>query len=184
RPLSKAQFAYAIDDVRYLPGVHAAMKARLVELKRLPWMHAACDDMCAEAAQPVEARRLFARIRGAASLNSEQLSVLREVTALREQIAYEHDVPPRSLFKDEALFDIASRMPQSIAELARIRDMPQGELDTYGKAILDSVKVGMKVEEQDRPSLSIPGEDSAEVKRLAETLWVAAQVICLGQSVT
>jgi hypothetical protein len=35
-----------------------------------------------------------------------------------------------------------------------------------------------------RPSILIPGEDSAEEKRKGETLWVAAQVICLGQSVT
>jgi len=39
------------------------------------------------------------------------------------------------------------------------------------------------VPEADRPSIFVPGEDSAEVKRLAETLWVATQAICLGQQV-
>ncbi len=38
---------------------------------------------------------MFVKIRGAAGLNSEQLSVLREVTAVREQMAYEKDLPAR-----------------------------------------------------------------------------------------
>jgi len=58
-------------------------------------MREACEEMCAEAAKPVEARKLFQKIRGAAGLDPEQLAVLREITALREQIAFEHDLPAR-----------------------------------------------------------------------------------------
>jgi ribonuclease D len=184
RPLSRSQFEYAIDDVRYLPTVHAAMKARIAELGHAGWMRAACDEMCAESARPVEARKLFARIRGAAGLSSEQLSVLREVTALREQIAYEHDVPARAFLKDDVLVDIAQRMPAVESELARIREMPAEEVDSYGGAFLEAIRRGRAIDEADRPSIFVPGEDSAEVKRLAETLWVSAQAICLGQSVT
>src|SRR4051812_32019259 len=68
RPLSKAQFQYAIDDVRYLPAVHAAMTRRLEESGHTAWMRAACDEMCLQAAQPAEPRKLFAKIRGAAGL--------------------------------------------------------------------------------------------------------------------
>ena len=184
RPLSRSQFEYAIDDVRYLPGIHQQMKNHLESLGHAAWMRAACDEMCAEAAKPVDARRLYAKIRGAAGLNSEQLSTLREVTALREQIAYEHDVPARAFIKDEVLYDIASRLPKSEADLARIRDLPPEELESYGQAILDAVQTAIALDEEHRPSIFVPGEDSAEVKRLVETLWVAAQVICLGQSVT
>lgn len=184
RPLSKAQFSYAVDDVRYLPAIHAAMKARLVALGHLHWMRAACDEMCAESARPAEARKLFMRIRGAPGLDSEQLSVLREITALREAIAYEHDVPARAFIKDEVLLEIATRMPQSTADLARIRDMPREEVESYGPVFLDAIQAGIAVDAKDRPYIHVPGEDSAEVKRLGETLWVASQVICLGQSVT
>ena len=183
RPLSAAQFSYGVDDVRYLPAIHKAMKTRLLEESHLGWMHAACDEMCAESARPVEARKLFVKIRGASGLSSEQLSVLREITALREQLAYEHDVPPRAILKDEVLSDIAARMPKSESELARIRDIPRDAVPAYGDAILEAVAAGRAVKEEDRPGIFVPGEDPAEVKRLAETLWVAAQVICLGQSV-
>jgi ribonuclease D len=183
RPLTGEQFAYAVDDVRYLPAIHQAMKQQIEALGHTGWMRAACDEMCAEASQPSDARALFMKIRGAAGLKTHQLAVLREVTALREQIAYEHNVPARAFVKDEVLYDMASRPPTTVAELARIRDMPSEEVDTYGEDFLGAVKAGLAVAEADRPSIFIPGEDSAEVKRLVENMWVAAQAICLGQQV-
>ena len=183
RPLSRDQFAYAIDDVRYLPAIHHPMCQQLEALGHMPWMRAACDDMCAESAQPVNARQLFTRIRGAAGLRPQNLAVLREITALREQHAYELNVPARTFLKDEVLFDIAQRTPMTPAELARIRDLPPEEIAATCTELLAAVKRGLAVPESDRPTIFIPPEDSAEIKRLAETLWVAAQVICLGQLV-
>jgi ribonuclease D len=182
RPLSKSQFAYAIDDVRYLPMIHAAMKARIAELGHTKWMAGACDEMCVESAKPADAQRLFSKIRGAGGLNSQQLSVLREVTALREQLAYEYDRPSRAVMKDELLMDLAGRMPASEAALARLRDMPPALVGEQGETLLAAIARGVALPEQERPMLLIPGEDSAEVKRLAETMWVGAQVICLGQN--
>ena len=184
RPLSKSQLSYAVDDVRYLPHVHAAMKKRIAELEHTTWMKAACDEMCLEAAKPGDARRVFMKIRGAPGLDSEQLSVLREVTALREQIAYENDAPSRQVMKDEVLLDVATRRPSGLDGLRAIRDISGELVASYGHAIVEAVKRGREVPESERPTIFIPGEDLAEVKRLGETLWVAAQVICLGQSVT
>src|SRR5205085_4495185 len=99
------------------------------------------------------------------------------------QFAHEHNVPARAFLKDEVVFDIASRLPGTVADLARVRDMPAEVVDSYGAEIVAAVKAGLAVPEADRPSILVPGEDSAEVKRLVENLWVAAQAICLGQQV-
>jgi ribonuclease D len=184
RPLSQDQFTYAIDDVRYLPAIHTEMEKRIADLGHLEWMHAACQEMCDESAKPSDARKLFVKIRGAGSLKSDQLSVLRELVALREQLAFEHDVPPRTLLKDDPLFDIATRLPQKVSALAAIRDVPKELVDDYGDEFIETVARGIAVPKADRPSIHVPPEDPAEIKRLAETLWVATQVICLGQSVT
>jgi ribonuclease D len=184
RPLSKDQFQYAVDDVRYLPRIHTAMQARIHELGHTDWMLEACQHLCTEAAQPVEPRKLFKKIKGAASLNSEQLSVLRELAALREQLAFEHDVPPRTFLKDDALLDIAEKMPATQPSLAAIRSIPRPEVESYGDHFLAAVKAGRAVPADERPTITVPYEDPAEVKRLGEVLWVAAQTICLGQSVT
>ena len=184
RPLSKAQFAYAIDDVRYLPAIHSEMLKRLNALGHLNWMTAACQDLCAEVAEPVDVRKLFVKVRGANSLNPVQLSVLRELAALREQIACDHDLPPKKILKDDPLLDIAARMPEKESALAVIRDIPRHILAEHANEFLEAIARGRAVPKDQRPSIYVPPEDPAEVKRLAETLWVAAQVICLGQSVT
>ena len=184
RPLSKAQFEYAIDDVRYLPLIHTAMRKRIAELGHTEWMTEACNHLCTEAAEAVEPRKIFLRIKGAASLNSDQLCALRELAALREQLAFEHDVPPRTFLKDDALIDIAEKLPATKASLGAIRSFPREEVDSYGDQFLAAVKRGRAVPENERPAIHVPAEDSAEIKRLGEMLWVAAQTICLGQFVT
>src|SRR4029077_3599668 len=103
----KDQFTYAIDDVRYLPAIHKMMCDRLAELGHATWMTDACAEMCTDSARPVNARQLFLKIRGAAGLKPPNLAVLREVVSLREQIAFEQNVPARTFLKDEVLFDIA-----------------------------------------------------------------------------
>ena len=95
------------------------MKAQIESLGHAGWMRTACDEMCVHSASPSDARQRFAKIRGAAGLRPENLSVLREITALREQLAYERDVPPRALLKDEVLFDIADRLPENLSGLGR-----------------------------------------------------------------
>src|SRR5262249_16049703 len=79
---------------------------------------------------------------------------------------------------------IAQRLPRTPVELARIRDMPTEDLKSYAGAILSAIRVGEAVPPEERPEILVPAEDSAEEKRQGESLWVAAQVICLGQSVT
>jgi ribonuclease D len=184
RPLSKAQIAYAIDDVRYLPSIHIEMVKRIGALEHMGWMRTACHEMCVESCRPNDARKLFLKVRGAGSLNSDQLSTLRELTALREQIAYDLDLPPKVIVKDEPLLEIASRMPRKSAALAAVRDVPSELVDQYAEEIFDAIARGVAVPKAERPTIYVPPEDSAEIKRLSETLWVAAQVICLGQSVT
>lgn len=183
RPLTREQFEYAVDDVKYLPAIHAEMVRRMEGLGHLGWMRAACAEMCLENARPVDARQLYVRIKGASGLKGQNQAVLREVAALREQLAYEDNVPARMFLKDEVIFDVALRTPRTLNELARIREMPEEQVEVHGGAILEAVKKGLAVAEGDWPRLFVPGEDSAEVKRLAETLWVATQAICLGQQV-
>jgi len=82
------------------------------------------------------------------------------------------------------LLDIASRKPRSASDLGRVRDINRTELESYGQAFLEAIAAGVGVPPEDRPSIFIPAEDTAEMKRLSEILWTAAQVICMGQSVT
>jgi len=184
RPLSREQFKYAVDDVRYLMIIRDALHAKLEEHGHTAWMREACADLATQTAVDLDPRAVFARIKGANTLDSLQLTVLREVTALREQMAFEHDVPARVMLKDDALMDIAARMPKREADLLAIRSIPRNELVTYGEQILQAVERGRQIPADQRPKLPPPPDDSLEIKRLAEQLSAAAHVVCLGQSVT
>ena len=184
RPLTRSQFTYAVDDVAYLPTIHRMLRDQMAALNHTHWMREACDELCIKASTDSDPRLAFGRIKSAGSLDPVQLSVLRELALLREQISYEHDVPARSMFKDEALLDIAQRMPEELPRLLAIRSVPKEEVATYGGELLAAIKRGKALPAEQRPYLPPPIDDSMEVKRLAEMMYAASQVICLGQSVS
>lgn len=184
RPLSKQQFEYAVDDVRYLPAVHEAIAASLKSLGHEAWMTEACNELCTQASRRVDPSKIFLRIKGMGNLIPQQLSVLREITILREQLAFEHNLPTRTMFRDEVMLDIATRMPRTPEKLANIRSLPREELQTYGHEILDAVARGLSCPEDQLPHLPPPPDDTLEIKRIAEALSAASLTICQGQSVT
>lgn len=184
RPLSRSQFTYAVDDVLYLPMIHRELTRQLVDLKHDAWMREACDELCAKAATDLDVRNAYMRVKSAANLESRNLSVLRELAILREQMAFEHDLPARVMMKDEVLLDLATRGPENDAGLLAIKNMPREEVVSYGDQMIAAIKRGKAVPPDQRPSLPGPVDDSLEVKRLAEMMFAASQVICLGQSVS
>ena len=184
RPLSKSQFTYAVDDVLYLPAIHRDLTSRIATLNHAVWMHEACNELCAKCATDTEIKNAYLRIKSAANLDSRQLAVLRELAILREQMAYEHDVPARVMLKDEAVIDLTVRSPDSTAALRAIRSLPKEEADSYGDQILAAIKRGRALPADQRPHMTAPVDDSTETKRLSEIMFAASQVICLGQSVS
>lgn len=184
RPLSSSQFSYAIDDVRYLPAIFDAMTAQIESLGHTAWMREACSDACENAAAVIDARQLFIRIKGASGLSGKALAVLREITVQREQIAFEHNLPPRTIMRDEVLIDIALRTPKRDADLAGIRGISRDTVVSFGDQIIASVARGTAITPDQYPVFPAASDDSTEVKRMTETLVAAGQLICLGQSVT
>jgi len=184
RPLSREQIAYAVDDVRYLPLIHQEMSRHMYDLSRLGWMRQACDDLCDQAARTIEPRMIWARIKGAGSLEPVQLAVLRELAVWREQMAYEHDMTARTMMKDEVMLELATRMPRRATDLPAIKGLATQEIDSYSDQLIGAVARGRAIPEAERPRIGWVGEDTVEIKRMAEMLMAAAQVICLGQSVS
>lgn len=184
RPLSQQQFQYAIDDVRYLPTVYERITTHLESYGRMGWMAEACNDLCIQAARRPDPYRVYMKIKGYANFDPRQMAVLREVASLREQLAFEHNLPPRTMLRDEVLLDIAGRMPRSEIKLAAIRSLPREELQSYGREILEAVERGRSCPDDQLPQLPRAPEDTLEIKRLTEALWAAALTICQGQAVT
>lgn len=184
RPLSQSQIKYALDDVLYLPGIYRLLREKMESLGRMPWMREACREACEKAATDQDPQMIFASIKGASKLNPQQLSVLRELTLLREELACEHDLPSRTMLRDETLMDLAVAGPQTEAQLSRIRSLPVAKAGACGARIIQAIKRGKTLPPDERPYLPPPREDTTETKRLSEIMYASSQVICLGQSVS
>lgn len=182
RPLSSSQLCYAVADVQYMPAIHRVLQERLEALGRMAWLREACDELCVRATE-VDLREAFARIKGASRLGSRQQAVLWELTALREEMAREHDVPVRWTLDDETMVQLARR-PEAAARLPSSQGLRRGAIDGYRERIAEAIQRGLALPPDQRPHLPRPMQESPEARQLADIMEAYSHVICLAQSVS
>lgn len=169
RPLSPEQIEYALDDVRYLLPLAAALETRLAALGRLPWLAeelAALEEARDFTTDPDEA---WQRVRGLRGLDAARERLARELGAWRERRAREHDRPRGWILEDGALREIVLRVPRTAAELSAITDVPAGVVKHSGAELLACVAAA-RVPHPPPPAPSKPQSDpqrNALVKKLA-----------------
>jgi ribonuclease D len=145
RPLTAAQLAYAADDVHHLLELHDALDAALAAQGRAAWLAedcAALEDPGLYRTEPADAWR---RLKGLARLQPPGQAAARALAGWREQRAIESDKPRGWILTDEALYEIATRLPRSPQELEQIASVPPavvrkrgGELAALVAAAADS----------------------------------------------
>lgn len=143
RPLSPDQLDYAARDTHHLLRMAAELRRRLHEAGEPAMLEVAaeCRRLCALAP---EAKRFdpdeFTRIRGAEWLDPVSRRALRELFALREELAERRDSPPFKVLGNEMLLQVARRMPVDREALAGVRALPVKLAQRYGERILDAVR--------------------------------------------
>ena len=125
RPLTDRQLTYALADVVPLCKIYERMEKRLETTGRRAWLAeewASLTNIATYLPNPDDAwRRLKPK-----TVKPKVLAMLAELAAWRETEAQRRDVPRQRILKDEALMDIAHQGPKSLAELGRVRLVPQG----------------------------------------------------------
>ncbi len=182
RPLSPMQLRYAADDVRYLPALRAAIGAKLQSLDHAAWAKEEFDSLCDPSRYGFEPESYYLRIRGASSLSPSQLAVLRELTIWRDSAARAHDVPARSLLKDEILVDMSRQPNKSIDKLARVRGLPRPVEAQHGAAIVEATLRALALPASHRPAAR-DIEPTPTQRFGADSLFAAASVLCAGRSI-
>ena len=170
RPLSESQAEYAADDVRYLLDVYRKLRSEADARGRQEWvrdeMHRYDDpDLYAEADPADAVDRL--KVRGVGRMSGQQRAVLRAVAAWRETEARRLDRTRRMVLPDEALADVAQRMPRSDADLGKLR-LTDRQQSSYGNALLAAVAEGAAAEPEHVPRRGRPGPD--DLRRAARLL--------------
>jgi ribonuclease D len=142
RPLSDAQLVYAAADVIYLRPAYEKLVQRLEKRGRAQWV---ADEM-ALATDPklyvTDPDDAWIRLRGRLR-KPQQVAVLMEVAAWREREARTRDVPRSRVLKDEAVQDVADKLPRTVEALGQLRTIPAGfERSRTGQEILAAVERG------------------------------------------
>lgn len=185
RPLSAAQLAYAAADVLHLFALKARMVDELARAGRLGWVEEEC---AALAAQPAPERIVdpfpWAGVKGARDLPPRGMAVLRELWALREELALAADRPPFKILNEETLLRIAQALPRDSAALGAIAGITPRVLGRWGGAILDAVERALALPDNELPVLPRPRRPtiSAATSRRIEKLrrWRAGATERIG----
>jgi ribonuclease D len=170
RPLSEDQVEYALDDVRYLTRAYRTLCEVLDRGGRLGWLAEDFARMADPATYDVVPGEQFLRVKRASVLDRRSLAVLREVAAWREREAQERDIPRRWLVSDESLIEIARRAPGDRTALLAVRGLNEQVVRRSGEDILEAVKRGRSLPEDDLPKTEKRKRLHGEVEELADLM--------------
>ena len=113
RPLSAEQMHYAAEDVRYLPALAQALRARLVQDGKIEWFREECRsllDIATESENSENWWQAFRQVGGHETLNERGLRLLQRLCRWREKEARARDLPRNWLATDRDLFAIAAAL--------------------------------------------------------------------------
>ena len=152
RPLTADMLEYAAEDTRHLPALRDILYAELERLGRLSWAEEEFDLIVATQGDvTTEDREAFLRIKNARDLRPRQLAALRELHGWREDVARERDVAPFRVLSNEALTDLARRMPEQAGGLAGVGGLSPALAQRRGAEILAAVQRARAIPDDQLP---------------------------------
>jgi len=164
RPLARDLLEYARFDTHYLIPLRDQLKAELEAQGR--WRLANEDFRRAcrvNGDRPEPAEVAWERLASRRDLNLRELTILRELTVVRNQIAEKLDRPPFKVVGDEKLIAIARAAPTTKKELADL-GLGERQLSRWGAQILSAVGRGAESPLVKRKPAQRP--DEAVLRRL------------------
>jgi len=177
RPLTARQIDYALDDVRYLPAIRDALRARLEALGRLAWLEEEMATWQDEAEQALSEER-WRRVSGNSRLDRRSLAVLRELWRWRESEAERRDCPPRRVLRDDLLIELAKRKTAELKRIRAVRGLERGDLKRVLPAIAQRIEQALALSESEWPAAPPFREKEPQIAVLGQFLYAALGSIC------
>ncbi|MGB1311556.1 MAG: ribonuclease D [Leucothrix sp.] len=184
RPLSQAQLDYAIDDVRYLQQLYPVVTAKLKKGGRLNWPNRDFQRLTDPETYQLNARSRWKKVKGLQHLKPQQLSILRELAAWREEEAAERNRPRRWIIGDEVLIDLARIQPTDMAGIAAIRGVSADQAKRNASTWLKAMEIGRSAPKDQWPVMKRQQKPSPDIDSLAETLMLVIRLEAEKQGIT
>ncbi|MCB1648224.1 MAG: ribonuclease D [Pseudomonadales bacterium] len=142
RPLSAEQLDYAALDVAYLPAIARHLQQKLSAAGRAQWAQEEFQQMLDTAAPEASEQswqEYYQNVGGAWRLRQEQLAALQRLCVWRESETRRRNKPRNWVARDSELLAIANAMPESLAELQALSDLPRPLSTRDGPQIVELV---------------------------------------------
>ena len=182
RPLTDSMKRYAENDVRYLPALHQKLAALLEKRGRTQWAQEQTDRLLERAAEVTAPADLWKRVGGKNILDSRGLAVLRELALWRDDEAQKRNRPRRTTAKDEALIEIAKRLPQTAEAVLDLRGGPPNLGERAAGEIALAVRRGLAVPDKERPRPELPPALDDQGAVLVELLSAVVRALALEEN--
>ncbi len=170
RPLSDEQMDYALDDVRYLPGMYQKLRGDLESRGRLHWAETEFRRAETRAASRLADDELYQKL-NLSGLSRRQLGVLRELASTRDALARAIDKPPSFIVPDLSLAQLAKHPPRTMSELRATRGMP-GMSDKQSREILDAIERALALTNNELPERNSGERPDPQLDAVAGLLGV------------
>jgi len=179
RPLTDRQIAYALADVIHLRQIYPKLGQRLSKNGRAAWLGEEMGTLLDPATYSTDPADAWLRMKPRTA-TARMLAVLREIAAWREREAQRRDVPRARVMRDEAVIDIATHMPRSVAELGRLRGLPHGFAEgRMGAEVLEAVARGRTIPDAECPTPApSPPKLPRGIEPIVELLKVLLKLTC------
>ena len=139
RPLSPAQYQYALDDVIHLERAYHKLKNCISERGREHWVDEEMARICEPELYQIDANAIWTRIKH--NIRKPQaLNRLRHLGRWREDKAATHDKPRQRIIKDEILVRLAIEAPQSLSQFKNMRGIYKNVIKDYGAELVELLK--------------------------------------------
>lgn len=155
RPLSTEQLQYAEDDVRYLVPLYLNLRDALDQAGRTQWLYEDTRELEDPALHRTEPEVAWKRLKGLDRLRPEQRATAKLLAQWREETAIKHDKPRGWILADDALREIAERLPASTGDLENVRTLPAGLVRRRGEELLALVTRGRELSGSE-PATALP----------------------------
>lgn len=172
RPLSDAQKTYAVADVTHLRQIYEYLSADLAKTGRTHWLEEELAQLTNADNYVVEPENAWKRLK-LRSNSGRVVAIAQELAAFRETYAQDRNVPRNRVVKDDALLELASTKPKTVADLSKsrllLRDARKGAI---AEGLIAAVARGMAVPNSEVPKVAAGRDRSGLNPALADLLRV------------
>ena len=151
RPLTQGMLDYAAQDTIHLLELRDRLKDELERMGRWSWAREEFSLLEGTKWPDEDPSNAFLRIKGARDLTRRELALFRELVLWRDGLAKQLDRATFRVVGNEQLFEAARQKPGTVDALGAIKGMPRGILESRGGEMIDAIRRGLAVPENELP---------------------------------